>query len=145
MTSACSSSESVGASPVVPHATSADEPPATCFSTSAVNASRSMRPLRNGVTSATIEPSNISCTPLPRVMERQVFYRMRRPDPERAPRILSGRFRGRALLVPEGLVTRPVRALVRRSLFDSLQRDVVGKHWLDLFAGSGSFGIEALS
>jgi 16S rRNA (guanine966-N2)-methyltransferase len=78
-------------------------------------------------------------------MERQVFYRMRRPDPERAPRILSGRFRGRALLVPEGLVTRPVRALVRRSLFDSLQRDVVGKRWLDLFAGSGSFGIEALS
>jgi 16S rRNA (guanine966-N2)-methyltransferase len=70
---------------------------------------------------------------------------MRRPDPERAPRILAGRFRGRALLVPEGRVTRPVRALVRRSLFDSLQQQVVGARWLDLFAGSGSFGIEALS
>jgi 16S rRNA (guanine966-N2)-methyltransferase len=70
---------------------------------------------------------------------------MRRPDPDRAPRILAGRFRGRALFVPEGCVTRPVRALVRRSLFDSLQADVVGSRWLDLFAGSGSFGIEALS
>jgi len=70
---------------------------------------------------------------------------MRRPDPERAPRILAGRFRGRALLVPEGRVTRPVRALVRRSIFDSLQGQLDGARWLDLFAGSGSFGIEALS
>jgi 16S rRNA (guanine966-N2)-methyltransferase len=38
-----------------------------------------------------------------------------------------------------------VRALVRRSLFDSLQTDLEGGAWLDLFAGSGSFGIEALS
>jgi 16S rRNA (guanine966-N2)-methyltransferase len=70
---------------------------------------------------------------------------MRRPDPDRAPRILAGRFRGRALLVPEGRVTRPVRALVRRSLFDALQDAVAGATWLDLFAGSGAFGIEALS
>lgn len=70
---------------------------------------------------------------------------MRRPDPDRAPRILAGRFRGRALLVPEGRVTRPVRALVRRSLFDSLQADLEGCAWLDLFAGSGAFGLEALS
>jgi 16S rRNA (guanine966-N2)-methyltransferase len=68
-----------------------------------------------------------------------------RPDRDRAPRILAGRFRGRALLVPEGRVTRPVRALVRRSLFDSLQAEIAGSRWLDLFAGSGSFGIEALS
>jgi len=70
---------------------------------------------------------------------------MRRPDPDRAPRILAGRFRGRALLVPEGKVTRPVRALVRRSLFDSLQLELADSRWLDLFAGSGSFGLEALS
>ncbi len=70
---------------------------------------------------------------------------MRRPDPDHAPRILAGRLRGRALLVPEGRVTRPVRALVRRSLFDSLQTELEGSRWLDLFAGSGSFGIEALS
>lgn len=74
-----------------------------------------------------------------------LFYSMRRPDPDRAPRILAGRFRGRALFVPEGMVTRPARALVRRSLFDSLQQAVVGTRWLDLFAGSGSFGLEALS
>src|SRR5262247_3722461 len=70
---------------------------------------------------------------------------MRRPDPDHAPRILAGRFRGRALLVPEGRVTRPVRALVRRSLFDSLQGELEEARWLDLFAGSGSFGLEALS
>ena len=70
---------------------------------------------------------------------------MRRPVPDRAPRILAGRFRGRALFVPEGKVTRPVRALVRRSLFDSLQQEVAATRWLDLFAGSGSFGLEALS
>jgi len=70
---------------------------------------------------------------------------MRRPDPDYAPRILAGRFRGRALLVPSGRVTRPVRALVRRSIFDSLLMEFEGGRWLDLFAGSGSFGIEALS
>jgi 16S rRNA (guanine966-N2)-methyltransferase len=70
---------------------------------------------------------------------------MRRPDPERAPRVIAGRFRGRALLVPEGRVTRPVRTRVRRSLFDSLQAEIADTSWLDLFAGSGSFGIEALS
>ena len=70
---------------------------------------------------------------------------MARPDRDGAPRILAGRFRGRALLVPEGRVTRPVRALVRRSIFDSLQYEIDGARWLDLFAGSGSFGIEALS
>jgi 16S rRNA (guanine966-N2)-methyltransferase len=59
--------------------------------------------------------------------------------------VLAGRFRGRALQVPEGRVTRPVRALVRRSIFDSLQGELEGVRWLDLYAGSGSFGIEALS
>jgi len=70
---------------------------------------------------------------------------MRRPDPDHAPRVVAGRFRGRALLVAEGRVTRPVRALVRRSLFDSLQGELADARWLDLFAGSGAFGIEALS
>jgi 16S rRNA (guanine966-N2)-methyltransferase len=70
---------------------------------------------------------------------------MSRPAPDRAPRVLAGRFRGRALLVPRGRVTRPVRALVRRSIFDSLATEIDGSRWLDLYAGSGSFGIEALS
>lgn len=70
---------------------------------------------------------------------------MSRTDSDRAPRILAGRFRGRALRVPAGRVTRPVRALVRRSLFDSLQPELDGAAWLDLYAGAGSFGLEALS
>ncbi len=64
---------------------------------------------------------------------------------DRRPRILTGRFRGRGLRVPRGQVTRPARARVRRSLFDILQAEVPGTQWLDLFAGSGSLGIEALS
>ena len=67
----------------------------------------------------------------------------RRPD--RSPRIQAGRFRGRRLRVAPGRSTRPARARLRQSLFDSIQADVPGSHWLDLFAGSGSLGLEALS
>ena len=68
---------------------------------------------------------------------------MARPD--HSPRIQSGRFRGRRLRVPSGRSTRPARARLRQSLFDSLQAEVPGSHCLDLFAGSGSLGLEALS
>lgn len=64
---------------------------------------------------------------------------------DRAPIIIAGRFRGRRLRVPEGRITRPARARVRRSLLDILQPRLPGSRWLDLYAGSGSLGLEALS
>lgn len=64
---------------------------------------------------------------------------------QHGPRILAGRFRGRQLKVPPGKVTRPARARVRQTVFDILQGEILDAAWLDLFAGSGSFGIEALS
>ena len=58
-------------------------------------------------------------------------------------RILSGRWRGRPLKVPKS--ARPTSSRAREALFDILQGDVAGSRFLDLFAGSGAVGLEALS
>ncbi len=62
-----------------------------------------------------------------------------------APRILAGILRGRAIATPPGRATRPLRALARRSLFDVLGPGIAGARVLDLFAGAGTVGLEALS
>ena len=59
-------------------------------------------------------------------------------------RIVAGRLGGRRLVAPAGARTRPTSDRVREALF-SLLRDVSGARVLDLFAGSGALGIEALS
>jgi 16S rRNA (guanine966-N2)-methyltransferase len=64
---------------------------------------------------------------------------------DHAPRILGGKARGRALATPSGLATRPLRALVRRSLFDILSVRVADARFLDLYAGAGTVGFEAFS
>lgn len=60
-------------------------------------------------------------------------------------RVIGGRFRGRRLLAPEGEATRPTASRVREALFDILQSRVEGALFLDLFAGTGAVGIEAIS
>lgn len=62
-------------------------------------------------------------------------------------RVIAGQERGRRLRVPRGQRVRPALARVKASLFDILaSRGLVqGERILDLFAGSGSLGIEALS
>ncbi len=60
-------------------------------------------------------------------------------------RIISGELRGRKLLAPEGLGTRPMLGRAREALFSSLGDEVVDARILDLFAGTGSLGLEALS
>ncbi|SMY11253.1 16S rRNA (guanine(966)-N(2))-methyltransferase RsmD [Brevibacterium jeotgali] len=62
-------------------------------------------------------------------------------------RIIAGRHRGRPLHAPKGRDTRPTPDRVRESLFASLEGMGVleGARVLDLFAGSGSLGLEALS
>lgn len=60
------------------------------------------------------------------------------------PRIIQGKYKGRKLKVPpEG--TRPFTDRVKKTLFDILQGQFEGKTVLDLFAGSGNLGLEALS
>lgn len=61
-------------------------------------------------------------------------------------RIVSGTLGGRVLRAPAGAATRPTSEKVREAVFNILDRkDVVAGRVLDLFAGSGAVGIEALS
>jgi len=60
-------------------------------------------------------------------------------------RIITGRARGARLKTPKGLLTRPTSDRVKESLFSILGGRVVGRRVLDLFAGTGSLGLEALS
>ena len=59
-------------------------------------------------------------------------------------RVISGRFGGRTLVAPAGAATRPTADRVREALF-SVLADVEGNAVLDLYAGTGALGIEALS
>jgi 16S rRNA (guanine966-N2)-methyltransferase len=60
-------------------------------------------------------------------------------------RIISGTAKGMRIQSVPGDTTRPVTDRVKESLFNILGNDVAGSTWLDLFAGTGSIGIEALS
>src|SRR5581483_3845711 len=67
-------------------------------------------------------------------------------------RIVAGTWRGRTLIAPPGTSTRPTADRVRQALFDMLLhapwggRDTIeGATVLDVFAGTGAFGLEALS
>ena len=59
-------------------------------------------------------------------------------------RVVAGEFKGRRLHTPRGARTRPTADRVREALF-SMLGDVTGARVLDLYAGSGALGIEALS
>src|SRR3954471_20672383 len=60
-------------------------------------------------------------------------------------RIVAGRWGGRRLTSPRGAATRPTADRVREALFSILGPRVEGARVLDLFAGSGALGLEALS
>jgi 16S rRNA (guanine966-N2)-methyltransferase len=63
-------------------------------------------------------------------------------------RVVSGKWRGRKLVAPEGQATRPTADRVREALFSMLQSRIgsfEGLRIADIFAGSGALGLEALS
>ncbi|HKL11784.1 MAG TPA: 16S rRNA (guanine(966)-N(2))-methyltransferase RsmD [Clostridia bacterium] len=60
-------------------------------------------------------------------------------------RIISGKYRGTHLSGPEGNDTRPTSDRVKEALFNILMWDIEESRFLDLFAGTGGIGIEALS
>jgi 16S rRNA (guanine966-N2)-methyltransferase len=60
-------------------------------------------------------------------------------------RIIAGIHRGRKLVAPAGLITRPMTDRVRENLFNILAPYLEGAVVLDLFCGSGALGLEALS
>lgn len=63
------------------------------------------------------------------------------------PRIIAGRLKGRRLTAPKGQATRPTSDRVRESLFSRLETliDLDGSRVLDLYAGTGALGVEAVS
>src|SRR5690242_17402060 len=60
-------------------------------------------------------------------------------------RIIAGQYRSRKLIAPSGTATRPTSDRLRETLFNVVGEAVVDSVWLDLFAGSGAVGIEAIS
>jgi len=60
-------------------------------------------------------------------------------------RVIAGKFRSRTLTAPRGLDTRPTSDRLRETLFNVLAPRIEGSAFLDLYAGSGANGIEALS
>ena len=60
-------------------------------------------------------------------------------------RVITGTARGRRLLEPDGMDTRPTTDRVKEGIFSSIQFEIEGRRVLDLFGGTGQMGIEALS
>ena len=60
-------------------------------------------------------------------------------------RVITGTARGVPLKAPKGMDTRPTMDQVKEGIFSAIQFEVEGRRVLDLFAGSGQMGIEALS
>jgi 16S rRNA (guanine(966)-N(2))-methyltransferase RsmD len=63
----------------------------------------------------------------------------------RLMRVIAGKYKSRKLLAPAGLETRPTSDRLRETLFNIVAASVPGSVWLDLFAGTGAIGIEAIS
>lgn len=59
--------------------------------------------------------------------------------------IISGKYKNRILAAPKGSQTRPTSSRLREALFNICQSSIVDASFLDLFAGSGAIGLEALS
>lgn len=60
-------------------------------------------------------------------------------------RVIAGTAKGREISAPKGMHTRPTLAKVKEAMFGMIQFDIEGANVLDLFSGSGSLGIEAIS
>src|ERR1700679_1191343 len=60
-------------------------------------------------------------------------------------RVIAGEFRSRLLEAPRGITTRPTSDRLREALFNVIGPRVEGSRFVDLYAGSGAVGIEAIS
>lgn len=60
-------------------------------------------------------------------------------------RIIAGKFKGRNLKTPKSSSTRPTQEVLRGAVFNICQNQIEGSSFLDLFAGSGAMGLEAIS
>jgi len=60
-------------------------------------------------------------------------------------KIISGKFKGKVLHLPSKTTTRSSKSIVLESFFNTLQFDIVDANFVEVFSGSGSIGLEALS
>ncbi len=60
-------------------------------------------------------------------------------------KIIAGDFKGRVIEIPNILTTRSSKGILKESLFNTLQFDIIDKNFVEVFSGSGSIGLEALS
>ncbi|MDF1879290.1 16S rRNA (guanine(966)-N(2))-methyltransferase RsmD [Sulfurimonas sp. SAG-AH-194-C20] len=60
-------------------------------------------------------------------------------------KIISGKFKGKVLKLPSKTTTRSSKTIVLESFFNTLQFDIIGANFVEVFSGSGSIGLEALS
>ena len=60
-------------------------------------------------------------------------------------KIISGKFKGKTLNLPSKTTTRSSKTIVLESFFNTLQFDIVDANFVEIFSGSGSIGLEALS
>ncbi len=60
-------------------------------------------------------------------------------------KIIAGKYRGKTLQLPSKMTTRSSKAIVLESFFNTLQFDIIDATFVELFSGSGSIGLEALS
>jgi 16S rRNA (guanine966-N2)-methyltransferase len=60
-------------------------------------------------------------------------------------KIIGGKFKGRSLKTPPSSSTRPTQGVLREAVFNICQNQIEGAHFLDIYAGSGAVGFEAIS
>ncbi len=69
---------------------------------------------------------------------------MRKEDNFRT-KIIGGEFKGKFIEIPNISTTRSSKGILKESLFNTLQFDIIDKNFVEVFSGSGSIGLEALS
>jgi len=60
-------------------------------------------------------------------------------------RVIGGKYKGKKLLLPPKEVTRSSKSRLKESLFNTLQFDILDQNFIEVFGGSGSVGLEAIS
>ena len=60
-------------------------------------------------------------------------------------KIISGKFKNKVLKLPSKTTTRSSKAIVLESFFNTIQFDIIDATFVEVFSGSGSIGLEALS
>ena len=60
-------------------------------------------------------------------------------------KIIGGEFKGRVIEIPNIFTTRSSKGILKESLFNTLQFEIIDKNFVEVFSGSGSIGLEALS